>query len=137
MARNRALSDPLTLAAMPPSNETPTERERRLKEEAEAKRVSDAIDAQLKEERLQQKRQKEVKVLLLGQSESGKSTTLKQFQLMYAPNAFRDERFAWRGVIYLNLVRPFSCAYISYSLTRYLFIGPLRAQNSRCCDLRV
>jgi hypothetical protein len=33
------------------------------------------------------------------------STTLKQFQLMYAPNAFRDERFAWRGVIYLNLVR--------------------------------
>ncbi|KAH7105053.1 guanine nucleotide binding protein, alpha subunit [Auriculariales sp. MPI-PUGE-AT-0066] len=105
MARNRALSDPLTLAALPPTNETTSERDKRLREEAEAKRVSDAIDAQLKEERLAQKRKKEVKVLLLGQSESGKSTTLKQFQLMYAPNAFRDERFAWRGVIYLNLVR--------------------------------
>ncbi|EJD54322.1 guanine nucleotide binding protein, alpha subunit [Auricularia subglabra TFB-10046 SS5] len=105
MSRNRAMSDPLTLAAMPPANETAQERDRRLKEEAEAKKVSDAIDAQLKEERLASKKKKEVKVLLLGQSESGKSTTLKQFQLMYAPSAFREERFAWRGVIYLNLVR--------------------------------
>jgi hypothetical protein len=74
MARNRALSDPLTLAALPPSNETSGERDKRLRDEAEAKRVSDAIDAQLKEERLAQKRRKEVKVLLLGQSESGKAS---------------------------------------------------------------
>ncbi|KAJ3574609.1 hypothetical protein NP233_g1644 [Leucocoprinus birnbaumii] len=44
-------------------------------------------------------------VLLLGQSESGKSTTLKQFQLLYATAAFHSERIAWRAVIYLNLVR--------------------------------
>lgn len=105
MSRSRALSDPLTLAAMPPPNESSQDRERRLREEAEAKKISDAIDAELKEERLDRKKRKEVKVLLLGQSESGKSTTLKQFQIMYAPKAFTSECFAWRGVIYLNLVR--------------------------------
>jgi len=60
-----------------------------------------------------------------GQSESGKTTTLKQFQLKYAPHgtspppslynrtcplrpspsAFRAERASWRLVIQLNLVR--------------------------------
>jgi len=105
MARNRSLSDPFTIAAMPLPKKVPTTRRRRLKEEAEAKRVSDAIDAQLKEEQLQQYQQKERRILLLGQSESGKSTILKQFQLVYAPNVFRDELSTWRGVIYLNLVR--------------------------------
>ncbi|KZV99265.1 G-alpha-domain-containing protein [Exidia glandulosa HHB12029] len=106
MSRNRALSDPLTLAAMPPVNESSQDRDRRLRDEAEAKKVSDAIDAQLKEERLASKRKKEVKVLLLGhQPASAVDSPSLEFQLMYAPNAFRDERFAWRGVIYLNLVR--------------------------------
>ncbi|KAH9949326.1 G-alpha-domain-containing protein [Amylocystis lapponica] len=50
-------------------------------------------------------RKRTVKVLLLGQSESGKSTTLKQFQLLHTPEAFQAERLAWRFVIYLNLVR--------------------------------
>ena len=40
-----------------------------------------------------------------GQSESGKSTILKQFQLFFAPKAFRVEAEAWRAVIHLNLVR--------------------------------
>lgn len=78
MSRRRSLSDPLTLAALPPADETPQEKERRVKAEIEAKRVSDAIDEQIKQERIQQKKRKEVKILLLGQSESGKSTTLKR-----------------------------------------------------------
>jgi len=40
-----------------------------------------------------------------GQSESGKSTTLKQFQILYSPNAFALEAPAWRPIVYLNLVR--------------------------------
>ena len=40
-----------------------------------------------------------------GQSESGKSTTLKQFQLLHSPNAFASERLSWRIVIQLNLVK--------------------------------
>lgn len=50
-------------------------------------------------------RQKPIRLLLLGQSESGKSTTLRQFQRIYTPAAFRDERITWRAVIQLNLIR--------------------------------
>lgn len=40
-----------------------------------------------------------------GQSEAGKSTLLKNFQLHFAPRAFHAEAEAWRAVIHLNLVR--------------------------------
>ena len=62
--------DPLAAAIAPPSNETPAERTARLSAEAEARRVSDEIDEELK--RTARRRQRPcVKVLLLGQSESG------------------------------------------------------------------
>ena len=35
----------------------------------------------------------------------GKSTTLRQFQLHYTPQAFREEKILWRAVVQLNLVR--------------------------------
>ena len=40
-----------------------------------------------------------------GQSEAGKSTLLKNFQLHFAPKAFHAEAESWRAVIHLNLVR--------------------------------
>ncbi|OCH87568.1 G-alpha-domain-containing protein [Obba rivulosa] len=100
-----ALPDPLAAALLPPPNETPVERERRLQAEADAKKRSENIDEMIRQNERQQRRKKVVKVLLLGQSESGKSTTLKQFQLLHTPAAFQAERIAWRFVIYLNLVR--------------------------------
>ncbi|KAG0703659.1 guanine nucleotide binding protein, alpha subunit [Suillus ampliporus] len=103
--RRRSLSDPLAAALMPPPNESTADRERRLAAESEAKRVSDGIDEMLRAEKKEKKTKFEIKVLLLGQSESGKSTTLKQFQLMHATAAFHADRIAWRAVIYLNLVR--------------------------------
>lgn len=63
--------DPLTLALAPPPNETPEERTNRLGQEAEAQRISDEIDEALKRERAALKRRKVMKMLLLGQSESG------------------------------------------------------------------
>ncbi|KAI1784642.1 G-alpha-domain-containing protein [Ganoderma leucocontextum] len=36
---------------------------------------------------------------------AGKSTTLKNFQLAFAPKAWKAERASWRAVIQLNLVR--------------------------------
>ncbi|KAJ4470929.1 guanine nucleotide binding protein, alpha subunit [Lentinula aciculospora] len=108
LGRRRSLSDfdPLAAALLPPSNETTEERESRIKAENEAKKISDGIDEMLRQERLERKKARaEVNVLLLGQSESGKSTTLKQFQLLHTPSAFHAERIAWRAVIYLNLVR--------------------------------
>ncbi|KAI0944664.1 hypothetical protein AcW1_002324 [Taiwanofungus camphoratus] len=97
--------DPLTLALAPPPNETPEEREARLKAEAEDQKISERIDEQLKAERAALRRKKPIKVLLLGQGESGKSTTLKNFQIAYSRNAWAEERKSWRTIIQLNLIR--------------------------------
>ncbi|KAJ7271057.1 guanine nucleotide binding protein, alpha subunit [Mycena rebaudengoi] len=100
--------DPLSAALAPPENETPAEREARQCAEAEAKRVSDEIDAQLRREREAEKKRKPVKLLLLGQSESGKTATLKSewtFQLLYCKRQWVEERTSWRCVVLLNLVR--------------------------------
>ncbi|EIN05274.1 G-alpha-domain-containing protein [Punctularia strigosozonata HHB-11173 SS5] len=106
MGRSFEEPDPLSAALRPPPDETPAERARREQEEAEAKRVSDEIDAEIDREKTAlKKKRKPVKVLLLGQSESGKSTTLKNFQLTYAAKAWAEERNSWRDVIRLNLVR--------------------------------
>ncbi|KAF5319704.1 hypothetical protein D9619_008511 [Psilocybe cf. subviscida] len=50
------------------------------------------------------KRRRRVKILLLGQAESGKSTVLKSFQLRFAPEHFHRERAQWRIIIYLNVI---------------------------------
>jgi len=65
-------NDPLTAAIAPPKNESTAARAARIRAEAEARRVSDEIDEQLKQDRAARRRQRPcVKVLLLGQSESG------------------------------------------------------------------
>ncbi|KAJ7039852.1 guanine nucleotide binding protein, alpha subunit [Mycena alexandri] len=98
--------DPFALVLAPPEGETPEQREVRLLLEREAKEISDSIDEELSREKAQEKKgPRPVKVLLLGQSESGKSTTLKNFQLMYDAKAFRAERASWRAIVQLNVVR--------------------------------
>ncbi|KAF5388888.1 hypothetical protein D9757_005036 [Collybiopsis confluens] len=90
----------------PPVNETPSERADRKMREAREKLISDAIDEQIRQDKQTQQREKGlVKVLLLGQSESGKSTTLKNFRLAYARNEWEAEKASWKAVIQLNLVR--------------------------------
>ncbi|KAF9068855.1 guanine nucleotide binding protein, alpha subunit [Rhodocollybia butyracea] len=89
-----------------PSEESQEDREARLEQEKEAKRVSDAIDLDLNAEKEAKKKNVHgAKILLLGQAESGKSTILKNFQLHFSPNAFHAEAEIWRPVIHLNLVR--------------------------------
>ncbi|KAG8953298.1 hypothetical protein FRC04_002708 [Tulasnella sp. 424] len=97
--------DPLSKMIAPPPNETLLERDKRLRLEAEAKRISDAIDEQLRVEAQKRRKSQEVKLLLLGQSGSGKSTLQKQFQLMYAPATLELERASWRHVVYINLIK--------------------------------
>jgi guanine nucleotide-binding protein subunit alpha len=105
MGRHPGGTDPLDEVLKPPTDETPEQRAYRIAQEDEARRVSHAIDQSIKAERQILKKRKVVRLLLLGQSESGKSTTLKHFQRLYTPTAFREERVLWRSVIQLNLVR--------------------------------
>jgi len=92
----RRVNDPFAAALMPPPEETEDERVKRVREQAEAARISREIDESLQEaKKLIEKRKRATKVLLLGkpipphytspmsssrpqgQAESGKSTTLK------------------------------------------------------------
>ncbi|KAF8598472.1 G-protein alpha subunit [Ceratobasidium sp. AG-I] len=81
-------------------------RRKRLQEEAAAKRKSNEIDEQLRLESvaIRQRRAKERRILVLGQSESGKSTLLKNF-ILSTGGGFDSERALWRLIIFHNLVR--------------------------------
>jgi hypothetical protein len=63
--------DPLDDVLRPPLDETNEERSIRLRTEEKAKRVSDAIDVALRQERQAARKKDVVRLLLLGQSESG------------------------------------------------------------------
>ena len=70
--------DPFAALLQPPPNETEEQRAERLRKEEEARKRSENIDRMLRHDEKARRRKKTVKVLLLGQSESGKSTTLKR-----------------------------------------------------------
>ncbi|OSC96768.1 G-protein alpha subunit [Trametes coccinea BRFM310] len=76
-------------------------------EEEEALRISNAIDDELKREReiIRRRRGRDVKVMLLGQAESGKSTLQKQFQLYYSSKSLDAERPSWRPIVYFNILK--------------------------------
>lgn len=64
--------DPFAIFTAPPPGETQEEKAAREQRELEAQRVSDRIDEEIKVEKaLLKKHRGTVKVLLLGQSESG------------------------------------------------------------------
>lgn len=59
--------DPLSLAMLPPKDESPEDRAKRLERQQEASRISREIDDSLLEsKRVYEKRKKAIKVLLLG-----------------------------------------------------------------------
>lgn len=63
--------DPLSVLMLPPPDETVEQKQAREQKEAEAKKISDSIDEELKRERAALKKKQIVRVLLLGQAESG------------------------------------------------------------------
>ncbi|EAU90930.1 hypothetical protein CC1G_02317 [Coprinopsis cinerea okayama7 len=69
--------------------------------------ISQRIDEELRREAalLKEAKRKEVKVLLLGQAESGKSTLQKHFQLLYAEGTLDSERPYWRPAVYYNIIK--------------------------------
>ncbi|KAI0057243.1 hypothetical protein BV25DRAFT_1841813 [Artomyces pyxidatus] len=75
-------------------------------QDEQARRVSAAIDEDIQKHRGQTKQtQRAIRMLVVGQTGSGKSTVVKQWQLWCEPTAFEAETVAWRPVIYLNLIQ--------------------------------
>ncbi|KAH8800597.1 G protein alpha-subunit [Flagelloscypha sp. PMI_526] len=72
-------------------------------EDPAAKQRNDEIDNQLKKDRQQAKH--EVKMLLLGAGESGKSTILKQMKLIHHGGYTTSERLSFREIIFSNTVQ--------------------------------
>ncbi|KAI9005632.1 guanine nucleotide binding protein, alpha subunit [Hyaloraphidium curvatum] len=72
-------------------------------EDAENKKRNDEIDLQLKKEKADLKN--EIKMLLLGAGESGKSTILKQMQLIHGSGYTTEEREAFKEIIFSNTVQ--------------------------------
>jgi hypothetical protein len=65
-------ADPFYEFMKPPIDETPAQKTARITRELDAQRTNDTIDEQIKQERANSKKDKRaIKVLLLGQSESG------------------------------------------------------------------
>lgn len=64
---------------------------------------NEEIDGQLRMEKLSSKN--EVKMLLLGAGESGKSTLLKQMKLIYDGGFTSEEREAYKEIIYNNSIQ--------------------------------
>lgn len=111
-------TDPLSLALLPPSNETPAAKQARLQLEKEAKLRSDEIDRLLKDTSNTtlpsslstsesalggSKKGRVYKMVLLGQAGAGKTTVLKQMRLLYDPEAHERERRGWVKIVLLNL----------------------------------
>lgn len=60
------------------------------------------IDEQIKKDR--QKMSNEVKLLLLGSGESGKSTLLKQMRIIHDFGFPQEERLSYREIVFSNLI---------------------------------
>ncbi|KAL0568037.1 hypothetical protein V5O48_013958 [Marasmius crinis-equi] len=99
--------DPFAEFMKPPKGESESEKAARLLREAEEQKVSNAIDEEISMARAVMKKEKYsvVKILLLGQSESGKSTALKNFRMAYDQAQWLREKASWRAVVQLNIIR--------------------------------
>lgn len=74
VAARRVSDDPLDEVLRPPPDETPEQQALRIAREEQARQVSLAIDASIKAERQARRKKRIVRLLLLGQSESGMSS---------------------------------------------------------------
>ncbi|KAK3673474.1 hypothetical protein LTR78_006708 [Recurvomyces mirabilis] len=78
------------------------------KEDPDARKNRE-IEKQLRED--QRKQAKEVKLLLLGAGESGKSTVLKQMRLIHTKGFQLPERKQWKVTIFQNLLHAFQVVF--------------------------
>ncbi|KAJ2708937.1 guanine nucleotide-binding protein subunit alpha, partial [Coemansia spiralis] len=73
------------------------------KEDLDEKRANDEIENQLRKDRMNMRN--EVKMLLLGAGESGKSTIIKQMKLIHDGGYSQEERESFKEVIFSNTIQ--------------------------------
>jgi len=73
------------------------------KEDSGAREQNERIEAQLKKDKMMLRN--EIKMLLLGAGESGKSTILKQMRLIHQGSYSEEERESYKEIIYSNTVQ--------------------------------
>ncbi|KAK4972574.1 hypothetical protein LTR28_012219 [Elasticomyces elasticus] len=88
------------------------------------------IEKQLRSD--QKKLSKEVKLLLLGAGESGKSTVLKQMRLIHTGGFKKDERKQWKVTIFHNLLHAFQVIFSAMEEQDMDFENP---ENIRCAEV--
>lgn len=74
-------------------------------EEREAKRRSRQVERQLREQDRDKDWKREMKILLLGAGESGKSTFLKQMRIIHGQDYSDNDRLEFRPLIYHNVLK--------------------------------
>ncbi|RIA86013.1 guanine nucleotide binding protein, alpha subunit [Glomus cerebriforme] len=72
-------------------------------EEQEGKRINEEIESQIRRDKLMMRN--EIKMLLLGAGESGKSTILKQMKLIHDGGYSPEERESFKEIIFSNTVQ--------------------------------
>ncbi|KAF9990098.1 guanine nucleotide-binding protein subunit alpha [Mortierella antarctica] len=102
-----------SISAAQPQNTVPTLSRAELKK---AKAVSDAIDKSLRADRERLQKERGAKLLILGPSETGKTTVLKQLKLLYGRKGLDAERQTYRRVVHLNAMKAIQA--LSYGLQR-------------------
>jgi guanine nucleotide-binding protein alpha-1 subunit len=85
-----SITDPFDEVLKPPPDETDSERQFREARQEEAKRVSNAIDDAIKAERQMRKKKRIIRLLLLGQSESGESLLVSFMVRVFTPEICRQ-----------------------------------------------
>ncbi|KAF9159776.1 guanine nucleotide-binding protein subunit alpha [Mortierella sp. AD010] len=70
-----------------------------------AKAISDAIDKTLRADKEREQKEGGIKLLILGPSETGKTTVLKQLKLLYGKKGLDLERQTYRRVVHLNVMK--------------------------------
>ncbi|KAG0025029.1 guanine nucleotide-binding protein subunit alpha [Podila clonocystis] len=75
------------------------------KDQKRAKAISDAIDKSLRADKERKEKEGGIKLLILGPSETGKTTVLKQLKLLYGRKGLDSERQTYRRVVHLNAMK--------------------------------
>merc|ERR1739838_298156 len=98
--------------------------------EREKKRQNAVINRQIKKDK--NKLRKQIRILLLGTGESGKSTFLKQMKILHTEQGFTaQDKLKFRSVIYSNIVRNMKILSDAIDKLNIPLGAPEQNQNAR------